>query len=71
MRRRDFIAALSSAAAGWPLVALAQQAPAAKIGILHGDHTPKAAARSDVLIKALADVRSSRADRWAEILSLC
>jgi putative ABC transport system substrate-binding protein len=56
MRRRDFIAALSGAAAGWPLVALAQQAPAAKIGILHGDHTPKAAARSDVLIKALADL---------------
>ncbi len=56
MRRREFIGMVGAAAAGWPLVARAQQTPKAKIGILRLDRTPASSARSEVLIKALADL---------------
>jgi putative ABC transport system substrate-binding protein len=56
MRRREFVGLIGGATACWPLVALAQQVPTAKIGILYADHTPESAARSDILIKALADL---------------
>jgi putative ABC transport system substrate-binding protein len=56
MRRRAFIGLVGGAAAGWPLLALAQQTSKPKIGMLSMDNTPASADRSGVLIKALADL---------------
>jgi putative tryptophan/tyrosine transport system substrate-binding protein len=56
MKRREFIGLVGSGAATWPLVAWAQQARIARIGILLADSTPESSARLDVLVKALADL---------------
>jgi putative tryptophan/tyrosine transport system substrate-binding protein len=55
MRRREFIGIVGGAAA-WPLTTWAQGGRIAKIGILLADSTPESSARSDVLVKALADL---------------
>jgi putative ABC transport system substrate-binding protein len=60
MRRREFIGLLGSAATMLLGAARAQQdakdGRIAKIGILLADGTPESSARSDVLVKALADL---------------
>ncbi len=59
MQRRGFIRLLGGAAT-WPFAVWAQQdtkvGRIARIGILLADSTPESSARSDVLVKALADL---------------
>jgi putative ABC transport system substrate-binding protein len=60
MQRREFIALIGGAAASVPLAARAQQdtkgVRISRIGILLADSTPESSARSDVLVRALADL---------------
>lgn len=74
MKRREFITLLGGAAAGWPLVAFAQQgAPMRRIGVLFGiaESDPQATTELTVFTKALQEFgwiegRNIRIDtRWA------
>jgi putative tryptophan/tyrosine transport system substrate-binding protein len=55
MRRREFIAALGSATAGWPLAARARQAAMPVIGFLHPTSLGLARQAVTAFMRGLAD----------------
>jgi putative ABC transport system substrate-binding protein len=73
MRRREFIAAVSSAAAAWPLVARAQQAGRLPtIGFLRANTATSERAATDVFVQRATRTRLDRESnraieyRWAQ-----
>jgi putative ABC transport system substrate-binding protein len=71
MRRRNFIAALTGAAATWPLAALGQQGSDPLIGFLSSHASDEARGQTDAFLRGLAafgyiDGRSAKIEyRWA------